>query len=205
MTGDTPTPGRRGRRAGTPDTRGAIIEAARAAFADAGYDGTSLRAVARRAGVDAALVHHYFAGKSALFAATVDVPVDAARLVAEVCEGPADEVGARMVAAFLTMWDDPRQRPEMVAMLRSAVSHEHAARTLREFLAREVFGRVAAHCDGGRDDRDLRVGLAAAQMIGLALLRYVIEHPPLRDADPVALVAQVGPTLQRYMGDPAAG
>jgi AcrR family transcriptional regulator len=195
----------RGRRPGGVDTRAAIVEAARTDFAAQGYDGTSVRGVARRAGVDPALVHHYFGGKAALFAAVMDIPADPSQLIARVLEGPRDGVGERLVRAFLTLWDSTDGQQRFSALIRSAVTHDEATRVLREFLTREVFGRVVdamAGETGGRESRgelELRAGLAASQMVGLALMRYIVGFPAVVGASHDELVAQLGPTLQRYL------
>jgi AcrR family transcriptional regulator len=192
----------RGRRPGGADTRAGIVAAARAEFAENGYDATSLRAVARRAEVDPALVHHYFGGKPQLFAAVMDVPADPAALVDRVVAGPRDQVGESLVRTFLALWDSPEGRPRFQALIRAAVSHDEATRMLREFLTREIFGRVtnALAADGEpADDLELRAGLAASQMIGVAMMRYVVEFPAVVAASHEELVARVGPTLQRYL------
>ena len=192
----------RGRRPGGADTRAGIVVAARAEFAETGYDATSLRAIARRAAVDPALVHHYFGGKPELFAAVMDVPVDPAVLVDRVLAGPRDQVGEALVRTFLAVWDSPEGRPRFQALIRSAVSHEQATRMLREFLTREIFGRVTAAlaAEGAAvEDVELRAGLAAAQMIGVAMMRYVVEFPAVVAASHEELVERVGPTLQRYL------
>ena len=120
MTGRPPPTPRRGRRPAGEDTRGLIEEAARAEFAERGYDGTTLRAVARRAGVDAALVHHYFEGKADLFAqAVVLTRVNPGHVVAGL-QGPSDTLGDRLVRTFLSVWDDPVNGERLVAMLRAA-------------------------------------------------------------------------------------
>ena len=192
----------RGRRPGGADTRAGIVAAARAEFAENGYDATSLRAVARRAEVDPALVHHYFGGKPQLFAAVMDVPADPAALVDRVVAGPRDQVGESLVRTFLALWDSPEGRPRFQALIRAAVSHDEATRMLREFLTREIFGRVtnALAADGEpADDLELRAGLAASQMIGVAMMRYVVEFPAVVAASHDELVAWLGPTLQRYL------
>ena len=192
----------RGRRPGGADTRAGIVAAARAEFAENGYDATSLRAVARRAEVDPALVHHYFGGKPQLFAAVMDVPADPAALVDRVVAGPREQVGESLVRTFLALWDSPEGRPRFQALIRAAVSHDEATRMLREFLTREIFGRVtnALAADGEpAADLELRAGLAASQMIGVAMMRYVVEFPAVVAASHEELVAQVGPTLQRYL------
>ena len=189
-----------GRRPAGGDTRGAIAAAAREEFADRGYDGTSMRAVARRAGVDPALVHHYFDGKPALFAAAMDLPVSPSALVAGILEGDPACLGERLAQTFLRAWDDPANTPHIVAMLRAGMTHDAAGRMLREFLTTEVFGPVAR---AARPDDDpsvpLRAGLAAAQMIGLATLRYAVPHPPVADAPADEVARRVGPVLQQHL------
>lgn len=189
----------RGRRPGGEDTRTTILDAARAEFAEQGYDATSLRGIARRACVDPALVHHYFDGKAALFAEVMDLPVDPAVLIERVLAGPRERVGKALVETFLDVWDSPGGRQRFQAVVRSASSHDEAARMLREFLTREIFGRIAhALLDDG-SDADLRAGLAAGQMLGVAMMRYVIDFPAVAKADREHLVAMLGPALQRYL------
>lgn len=192
---------RRGPRPGE-DTRGRIVEAARQEFARAGYDAASLRGIARVAGVDPALVHHYFDGKGALFAEAVvalSLPYTPQQIVDRVVVGPREEVGRRGVAAFLGVWD--AQGEAFAALVRSLASTEEVARGVQEFLAEEVFGRVARELDpdAGAEELRLRAGLAAAQMMGLALARYVVRVPGVVDATPEQLVERVGPVLQGYV------
>ncbi|GAA2157250.1 TetR family transcriptional regulator [Pedococcus bigeumensis] len=192
----------RGRRPGGVDTRQAIVEAARVDFAEQGYDGTSLRGIARRAEVDPALVHHYFGGKPQLFAAVMDIPADPAALIGAVVSGPRDQVGESLVRTFLAVWDSEAGRQRFQALVRAAVSHDDATRMLREFLTREVFGRVVRELatDGAPSaGMELRAGLAAAQMVGLAMMRYIVEFPAVVDATHDELAALVGPTIQRYL------
>ena len=189
----------RGRRPAGEDTRAVILAAARQEFAGKGYDASSLRAIARTAGVGPALVHHYFEGKPELFAETMELPVRPAQVVATLLDGPREQVGERVVRTFFGIWDSPDGRERLVALIRSAVSHEEAARMLREFLAREVFGRIASAL--GVPDPELRAGLAVSQMVGVALMRYVMGLEPIASADPEELVAHLAPTLQRYLAD----
>ncbi len=191
----------RGRRPAGEDTRGQIVDAARAEFGAQGYDATSMRAVARRAGVDPALVHHYFDGKAALFAAVMDVPVDPQQLIGRVLSGPPEAVGEGLVRLFLHVWDGEESRHRFIALVRSAVSNEQAAAMLRGFVVREVFGRVVAELEPELPaaEQDLRAGLAAAQMIGLAMARYVIAMPGVVDASHDELADRLGPVLQGYL------
>ncbi|MEP6854309.1 MAG: TetR family transcriptional regulator [Pedococcus sp.] len=188
---------RRGRRPAGENTRAAIVNAARTEFAAKGYDASSLRAIARLAEVDAALVHHYFEGKAALFVESMSLPVNPSILIDRILDGPREEVGQRLARTFFNIWDSPQGRERLVALIRSAVTNDDAARMLREFLAREVFGRVALSL--GVRQPDLRAGMAAAQLIGVAMMRYVMGFEPMVLASTDEIVALVAPTLQRYL------
>jgi AcrR family transcriptional regulator len=193
---------RTGRRRGRPDTREAILDAARAAFAERGFDAASIRTIAAAAGVDPALVHHYFGTKERLFLATVDAPVDPADLVASVVPGDPDAMGERLVRLFVTVWGDPRSGPKIIAIVRSALAHDWSARMLREFVASHVLRRVIAATDVPPAEAPMRAALVASQMVGLGLARYVLRIEPLAGADPETVVALVGPTVQRYLTGP---
>ena len=116
----------RGRRPGRADTRATIQRAALALFSSLGYDKVSLRAIARQAEVDPALIHHYFTSKSDLFAQTVlDLPLDADQVVAQVLAGPREEIGVRAVTAFMQAYDSPDGgRERFTAMLRSSLGED---------------------------------------------------------------------------------
>lgn len=189
----------RGRRPAGDDARAAILEAARAQFAARGYDATSLRAIAREAQVDPALVHHYFDGKSGLFAATLDVPVRPRELVERVAGPGGDGVGERLARAFLGVWDTPAGRARLLALLRSTASNEDAARMLREFVTRELIGQVARRVAPAGTDPERAAALAASQLVGLAMVRYVLALEPLASASVEDVVRDVAPTLQRYV------
>ncbi|MEU9511230.1 TetR family transcriptional regulator [Micromonospora sp. NPDC048169] len=189
---------RTGRRPGNPDTREAILTAAREAFAERGFDATSIRAVATASGVDPALVHHYFGGKEELFRSATAFPADPGRLLPVVLDGSPEAVGERMVRVFLEVWDSPAGTAG-VALLRSAVSNDWTARLLREFLVTQVLRRVLDHLDVDPAQRALRGGLVATQLAGLAMMRYVLRLDAVAGAEPATLVAAVGPTVQRYL------
>ncbi|KAB1937195.1 TetR/AcrR family transcriptional regulator [Micromonospora sp. ALFpr18c] len=192
---------RTGRRPGNPGTREAILDAARAAFAERGFDAASIRAIAAAAGVDPALVHHYFGNKDQLFLTAMNFPVDPGQLVPRVLAGDRDGVGERMVRIFLGVWDSPAGSAG-VALLRSAVSNEWTARLLREFITTQVLRRVLEQLDVAPAELPLRGSLVATQMIGLAMMRHVIRLEPVASADPEALAAAIGPTIQRYLTGP---
>ena len=184
-----------GRRPGKTDTRTLILDAARACFAESGYDGTTMRAIAGRAGVDPALVYHYFGAKSELFVAAVDFPISPRELLSPLLDD--GDAGARIVAMFLSLWDDEATRTRMLAVVRSAMQHEAATTMLRTFLVREVVGTFVTAFDSA--DAELRATLVGSQLIGLAIARYVVELPPLSTASTTELVAAYGPTIQRYL------
>jgi AcrR family transcriptional regulator len=189
---------RTGRRPGNPDTREAILVAARAAFAERGFDAASIRAIAATAGVDPALVHHYFGTKDQLFLAAMEAPIDPRELLPKVLAGDRDGIGERLVRMFLSVWDSPAGTAG-VALLRSAVSNEWTARLLREFLVTQVLRRVLDQLDVDPAELPLRGSLVASQLIGLAMMRHVIRLDPVASAAPETLVAAVGPTVQRYL------
>lgn len=187
---------RPGRRPGRSHTRGELLDAARALFAEKGYEGATIRAIAARAGVDAALVHHFFGTKEQVFVAAMELPVEPARLIpAVISSGPREEIGERMVRLFLTIWGSPASRAPFVAMIRSAMTHEEAARMIREFLSSALLDRVADSLQVPK----LRITAVAAQMVGVVMLRYVLNVEPLASASDEEIVELIAPTLQRYL------
>lgn len=190
----------RGRRAAGSGTRGRILEAARFEFAERGYLAASVRAISRRAGVDPALVRHYFGPKSNLFAAASGIPAQPDRVVNAVLAVPPGERGERLVRSFFTVWDNPEGRQRLLALVGSLTTEPGAAARFREFLLREIFGRIV-QAAGGRD-QEMRAALAASQMFGLAAARFVILAEPLASAEVEDVVRWVGPTIQRYLDPP---
>ena len=194
---------RTGRRPGASGTREAILDAARRAFAEQGYQRATVRGVAELAGVDPALVHHYFGTKQALFVAAVQLPVNPVEQLAAVLADDPERIGERMIGVFLSVWDHTANSSPMLALVRSAVGDEQAAAMLREFITEEVLGRIAEEL--GSPDAKLRAALAGSQLIGLMMARYIIRVEPVASVPAAQLAAAVGPTLQRYLtGDIAA-
>jgi AcrR family transcriptional regulator len=189
---------RTGRRPGNPDTREGILDAARNAFADKGYDGASIRGIATSAGVDPALVHHYFGTKDQLFLKSMNVPIDPAAMIGDAVEGDRDGIGVRLVRMFVSLWDGPAGIAG-VALLRSAVGSEWTAKLFREFIVTQVMRRVLPRLALDPAEAPLRISLVASQMAGLAMTRYVLKIEPLASVPPEAIVAAVGPTVQRYL------
>jgi AcrR family transcriptional regulator len=192
------TPARRGpgRPADGGDRRTAIVAAARAEFAAKGYAAASVRGIAREAGVDPALVHHYFGTKEQVFVAAMELPFDPAERLPEVLAGDPAQLGERLVRLFVSIWDEPDFRAPMLGLLRSALTGEQGATMLREFVGGALLGRVAAVVG---DIDPLRVQAAAAQMVGVVLLRHVVRLEPIASASQEDLVALVAPVVQRHL------
>ena len=189
---------RSGRRPGNQDTRQSILDAARAVFADKGFDGASIRAIAGEAKVDPALVHHYFGTKDKLFLESMSMPLNPAELVPKALSGPREEAGERLVRLVINVWDSPAGTAA-VALLRSAMSNEWTARLLREFVVTQVLRRAIRELGLPGEEAGLRSALVASQIAGLAVTRYVLKIEPVASADPETLVRAVGPNVQRYL------
>jgi AcrR family transcriptional regulator len=188
----------RGRRPlGSPDARRAVLDAARELFSERGFERTTMRAVAARAGVDPALIYHYFGDKDGLLFAALQPPADAASVFAGLAAA-ADRTGEELVRRLIGLWEErPEIREQMVAILRTGLSHDRAGRLLRDILGSFI---LAALGDVLADDRrELRVALIGSHIGGLMLARYVLEVPGAAAASPEDLVQAVGPTVQRYL------
>jgi AcrR family transcriptional regulator len=189
---DRKNPG--GRRPGDSGTREAILDAARVLFAERGYEGASLRAIASSAGVDPALIRHFFGDKQSLFAATVaNRTTLPERMLGAIAGDPAD-VGRRFTDAYLRLWEDPDTRPLLHALVRSAATSQGAADMVVELLQ----GRMRLQ-EGVDDVLVQRISLAGAHLLGIAFARYILRMPPLADLSHDDLVDEIAPTIQRYL------
>jgi AcrR family transcriptional regulator len=187
---------RRGRRPAGADTKSALVDAAREVFTEQGYEGATVRAIAKRAGVDPAMVNHWFGGKENLFAkAVLQLPVEPTLIVSELAEGDPATVGERVVRRFLTAWD-ATGGGQFAALIRSVAGHEMALAGLRELFLK-IFQRVTDVT--GVDQPMFRANLVASQLIGMGMVRYVAQFEPLNKMDVDTMVAAVGPTIQRYL------
>jgi AcrR family transcriptional regulator len=196
---------RAGRPAGSPPNREAILAAAREQFRERGYDSATIRGIAAAAGVDPALVHHYYGSKEDLFAAALLLPTSPREALDGVLAGDPDGLGERLVRRFLELWsgDSGSIGDTFIGLLRSASTHDDAARMVREFISREALGRIAEALDVPQPR--LRAALAGSQLIGLALARFVIGVEPVASADVETLVECYAPTVQRYLTGPLPG
>jgi AcrR family transcriptional regulator len=189
-----------GRRAGKRPTRGAILAAARRLFASEGADGTTIRAVARAAGVDPALVMHYFGSKDGLFRAAIEWPIDMGEATGQLLAGDIDGLGERVVRFFLGLWEDEATRHPLEIIMRRSMQRQGETRLLTEFVHDQIISRVASVLSG--PDGELRGSLAMSTLVGLAMARYVMRVPPLAQQSRDDVVAIVAPTLQRYLNGP---
>lgn len=197
------SPPRAGRRPGTSGSKETILVAARAAFAAGGYEGTSVRAVARAADVDPALVHHFYGTKHELFLAALALPVDFTEALPALLNGDVERLGERLVAFFLGLVDTEETRGPLLTLIQAAMTNQQAAELLRVFVTRQIIGKIVTALD--MPQPELRATLVGSQLVGLAVLRHVVQLKPLSSAEAVTVVAAVAPTVQRYLtGDLAA-
>jgi len=189
--------GRPGRRPGDACTRVDILAAARDEFAERGFDRATIRGIAATAGVDPALVLHYFGSKEQLFGDALQIPVEPGQVLRRVMDQRVDDMGSAIVRTFLEAWEPEESRSPLVAMVRSAMTNETAMALVREYLGRRVFGPITQTL--GAPDAELRATLMGSQFIGLAMMRYIARIEPLASASVEQLVAAIGPTMQRYL------
>jgi AcrR family transcriptional regulator len=191
---------RRGRRQGEPVSREAVLAAAKRRFATEGYEKTTLRAIAEDGHVDPSMVLYLFGSKADLFRESLRLIVDPDVLVAALTGGPGDDpdIGTRMVRTYLSIWEASDTGPSMVAMLQSATSNSDAHEAFRGFMQNYVLTAVSGVLGGGEQDR-LRAMLAASQLVGTAVLRYVMKVAPLATLSDDEVVRLIAPTVTRYL------
>jgi AcrR family transcriptional regulator len=191
-----------GRRPGNADTRGEIVDAAKRVFAEKGYDQASLRAVAREAGVDPALVHHYFDGKASLFVAAMALPFDP-RQVGAHAPGEGGSLGGGIINGFLDMWDKAEGTGSSFASCVAAMAvSPSVADAMREFVAERVWSNSPVKEGEPAAMTHQRRALVSSQLMGLAFTRYIMRIPPLSTASPRQIARWAGPTLDRYLFGP---
>jgi AcrR family transcriptional regulator len=191
--------GRSGRRRGATQTRDAIAAAARSQFAELGYDRTTIRGIAREAGVDPALVVHFYGRKEALFREVMSLPPEVAERLADVGAGARDSAGRRLAEVVVALLEHPESRGVVLGRIRSAVSHPDAAALVRETVMRDVGALASSLTDDRPETRAVFVG---SQIIGVALARYVVSVEPLASMEPAELVDLLADSFQRFLVEP---
>jgi AcrR family transcriptional regulator len=181
----------------------AILEAAIAEFGEKGYDGATIRAIAERADVDPALIHHYYDSKADLFADAVRLPIRPQPAIAALLDGDIDELGERAVRYVLSLWENPELQRRAVPLMRAAMGSKFTTPVVVQFIYREIASKVAARIAAERQatetDAEYRAALIVSQMFGLLAGRYVLRIPGLVDAPVDDLVTSIGATIQRYV------
>lgn len=192
---------RRGRRPGGHNTRESILTAAQKAFSDGGYDGTSIRQIADAAGVDPALVHHYFGTKEELFTASVEFPAEPASLVARIVEGPIESIGYRVADTFISTWDNTTSGPALEALLRRVLSNRQVTKLMKEFFAVQIVRQVGPVLADAVDPASIpaRAALTMSQLFGVAVVRHLIKMEPMASMPRAQLVESIAPSIQRYL------
>lgn len=197
MTATTPGRRRPGRPAGNSDTRDRILDKARELFARNGIKSTSIRAVAAAAGVDSALVHHYFGTKEQLFAAAVHIPIDPMDVIGPLREVPVEELGHRIPSILLALWDS-EIGASFIATLRSVLAGSEV-NLFRTFIQDVIGVEVGSRVDDPPGTGLIRVQLVASQLVGIIMARYILELEPFTSLPAQQIADIVAPNLQRYL------
>jgi len=178
-----------------------VLAAARDCFAERGFEGCTIRAIAGAAGVDPALVHHYFGSKEDLFVAAVEAPVDPADLISDVFTGGRESLGENVLRTFLRVWDSAETGPAMVGFLRRVLADQQATDLVRDFIGAVLLRTAADRLlgDVAPAEAEVRIGLVVSQMLGLVVVRKVLVVEPIASMPPSELTAAVAPTIARYL------
>ncbi|GAA1013373.1 TetR family transcriptional regulator [Acrocarpospora pleiomorpha] len=186
-----------GRRPGNTQTREAILEAAMTSFIENGYGGTTIRGVARAAGVDPALVMHFFGNKDGLFGESIRNGGMPVQQLVESFDGDLETLGERLATRYFTLWEDPEIGPRIKAVVVSAATSPAAAGILKDFMVHELAGPLVKHL--GPDRPQQRALLAASQLMGIVFARYVIQIEIITALTLEEIVACVAPSIQRFL------
>jgi AcrR family transcriptional regulator len=191
---------RKGRRRGKSGTRERIAEASRRQFAEHGYDRATLRGIAAEAGVDVALISHFFGSKQRLFVTVMGFPFSPREVVPQIVGPGLEGAGERLARFIVSLLEDPDGRARAMGLVRAAASEPEAAEAIRTLLTRELIGAFVENL--GVPDADLRASLVGSQVVGLVMARYVVRVEPLASLEAEALVKAIAPTFQRYLEGP---
>jgi AcrR family transcriptional regulator len=185
-----------GRRRGPTTTDAAILAAARALFGRLGYRATTIRAVADEAGVNQALVRHFFGSKQQLFIAALQFPAEPlTQIMASLVEVPRERLGERLVGIFVGAWRDPETSHQIQAVFRSAAADPEGAVMARRMVEDVIVPTVARTLG----IEPVRVAAAMAQLLGYAFLSTIVGAQPLAGLDEDSAVALLAPTVQKYL------
>jgi AcrR family transcriptional regulator len=187
----------RGRRAGKPDTRAEILDAARDHFLSTGYAATSLRSIAADAGVDVALLSYHFSSKQGLFAASMELPVRPGELIEHALNAPIEQWPGRILRTVLRVWDDPEVGPVLVQTVLATAAATDGAGGFVEFLETELLGRLRGRLAGR--DADARATGVLMTIAGLLMTRYVLRVPTMVDASPEEIVRIATPGIAVHL------
>lgn len=188
---------RPGRPAGNSNTRDRILDSARELFARNGIKNTSIRAVAAAAGVDSALVHHYFGTKEKLFAAAVHIPIDPTDVIGPLREVSVEELGHRIPSILLALWDS-EVGASFIATLRSILAGSEVS-LFRTFIQDVIGVEVGSRVDSPPGTGLIRVQFVASQLVGVIMARYILELEPFASLPAQQIADIVAPNLQRYL------
>ncbi|HEX9178600.1 MAG TPA: TetR family transcriptional regulator [Mycobacterium sp.] len=188
---------RPGRPAGTSDTRERILVSARELFARNGIDKTSIRAVAAAAGVDPALVHHYYGTKQQLFAAAIHVQIDPMQVIGPLLETPVEEIGYTLPKLLLPLWDSEMGKG-FIATIRSLLAGSEVS-LIRSFLQEVIAAEIGPRVDNPPGSGRIRIQFVASQLVGVVMARYILELDPFKSLPVDQIAETIGPALQRYL------
>lgn len=188
---------KRGRRPGKNNTRQEVLESARALFSSQGFTGTTIRKVAEDAGVDVAQVMQFFRSKQELFMVVMSVPISVLEQFDTVFEGPSEQLGERIVRAYLSAWEgEPEASEPLMAMLRGSMISEDARKLLSDFIESRLLSSAKAPLGS---DAVLRAGLAASMLVGIVTSRNIIVVPTLAEAEQEQLIGIIAPAIQQIL------
>jgi AcrR family transcriptional regulator len=199
MSSPPSTSKRTGRRPGPSETRDAIAQAAREQFAEVGYDRATMRKIAAAAGVDPALVVHFFGSKEALFREVMALPPAVADGMAQLADSDRATVGRRLAELVVAALENPATRTIVLGRIRSATSHPEAAALVRETVATDML-RIANGL--GSDQPELRANLVGVDVVGVAVTRHIVKVEPIASLDPAEVVELLASDFQRYLVEP---
>jgi AcrR family transcriptional regulator len=188
---------RPGRPAGNSDTRDRILASARELFARNGIGNTSIRAVAAAAGVDSALVHHYFGTKEKLFGAAVRIPIDPMEVIGPLREVPVEELGYQIPSKLLPLWDS-ELGAGLMATLRSILAGAEV-NLFRSFIQDVIAVEVGARVDDPPGSGAIRIQFVASQLVGVVMARYILQLEPFASLPADQIARTIAPNLQRYL------